>query len=98
MRADGSSFPPSLQFFFSPFHRTGGKSLLVHFSGKRIKCGTNIDQGRGTWKIKKRKEEGRKGGVVKKVPSILSGIQWEKKKTPLLFILNSLFLFSFFQP
>jgi hypothetical protein len=66
MRADGSSFPPSLQFFFSPFHRTGGKSLLVHFSGKRIKCGTNIDQGRGTRKIKKRKRGGKKRRGSKK--------------------------------
>jgi hypothetical protein len=56
MRADGSSFPPSLHFF-SPFHyETGGESLLVHFPGfkdKRAGPISIIRKKRGTRKKQK---------------------------------------------
>jgi len=44
----------------------------------------------------KGEKKGKKGGVVKKVPSIPSGIQWEKKKTPLFFFITFFFIQTFF--
>jgi hypothetical protein len=71
MRADGSSFPPSLHFF-SPFHyETGGESLLVHFPGfkdKRAGPISIIRKKRGTRKKQKeiKKNERKKGKKGKK--------------------------------
>jgi len=60
MRADGSSFPPSLLFFLLSIMKPEGNPYWCTFLALRIKDGTNIDhqkKKRDTEKTKRNKEK-----------------------------------------